>query len=402
MFRLRLMIAAALVLALGASASQASAQQQIPQEGKEVVITGIGSIIAGDKAKARDDAVDNALRNAVQQVVGTHVESETLTDNFMLVEDRILTQTTGYISRYEVINEMEESDQITVTVRAVVKESDLVSDLEAIGLLLAQKDYPRLLVLVDEQVFVDEGGEERAPTTIDNQTTATALMELLSPNGFRFVDPAIVRASTESNVLMSALEGNAALAVQIGRDHQAEVVVLGKTVAKRGTAAQRMLGSMVSMQASVNLQAYRADTGEHIAAAQETQAQLGGGAIDASQRAIRRAMDRLGPRLEEMILEVWRREVTSGQVVELVIINELGFADVRSFVQLLPYYVRGAQDVTRKSYAARLATLELRFRGGGMALADELSSKVWEEFEIEIMDVTANRIRVRVTPKEDR
>lgn len=400
MSRLRPIAGAALIVALGVWAGHAFAQQQTPQEAKEVVVTGIGSIVAGDKAKAKEDAVNNALRNAVQQVVGVQVGSETLTENFMLIQDRIMTQSSGYISSYDIVNEVEEADMITVTVRATVKESDLVGDLVAIGVLMARKGYPRLLVLIDEQVFVDEGGEERAPTTIDNQTTATALMELLSPKGFRFVDASIVRANIEANVLSSALEGNAAQAVQIGRAYQAEVVILGKTVAKRGTAAQQMLGTMVSMQASVNLQAYRADTGEHIAATQETQAQVGGSPIDASQRAIRRAMNRLVPRFEEMILEKWSQEVQSGQVVELVIVNEFGFADVRNFMQLLPYYVRGCENVTLKNYAESLATLELNFRGGGMALAGELSAKTWEEYEVAVSGVTANQVRIRVTPKE--
>lgn len=400
MSRLRPIAGAALIVALGVWAGHAFAQQQTPQEAKEVVVTGIGSIVAGDRAKAKEDAVNNALRNAVQQVVGVQVGSETLTENFMLIQDRIMTQSSGYISSYDVLNEAEEADMITVTVRATVKESDLVDDLVAIGVLMARKGYPRLLVLIDEQIFVDEGGEERAPTTIDNQTTATALMELLSPKGFRFVDASIVRANIEASVLSSALGGDTAQAVQIGRAYQAEVVILGKTVAKRGTAAQQMLGTMVSMQASINLQAYRADTGEHIAATQETQAQVGGSPIDASQRAIRRAMNRLGPRFEEMILEKWSQEVQSGQVVELVIVNEFGFADVRNFMQLLPYYVRGCENVTLKNYAESLATLELNFRGGGMALAGELSAKTWEEYEVVVSGVTANQVRIRVTPKE--
>ena len=336
MSRLRPFAGAALIVALGVWAGQVCAQQQTPQAAKDVVVTGIGSIVAGDKAKAMEDAINNALRNAVQQVVGTQVSSQTLTENFMLVNDRIFTQSTGYISSYDILNELEEADMITVTVRATVAESDIVDDLAAIGLIMARMDFPRLLVLINEQVFLDEGGEERAPTTIDNQSTATALMELLAPKGFRFVDPVIVAANTEANVLASALEGDAAQAIQIGRAHQAEVVILGTTIARRGTAAQQMLGSMVSMQASISLQAYSADTGELLATSQETQAQVGGGAVDAAQRAIIRTMSRLGPRLEEMILDKWSQQLQSGQVVELVITNEFGFADVRNFMQLLP------------------------------------------------------------------
>ena len=381
MSRLRPFAGAALIVALGVWTGQVYAQQQTPQAAKDVVVTGVGSIVAGDKAKAKEDAINNALRNAVQQVVGTQVSSQTLTENFMLVNDRIFTQSSGYISSYDILNELEEADMITVTVRATVAESDIVDDLTAIGLIMARMDFPRLLILIDEQVFLDEGGEERAPTTIDNQSTATAFMEMLAPKGFRFVDPAIVAANTQANVLASALEGDAAQAIQIGR-------------------AQQMLGSLVSMQASITLQAYSADTGELIATSQETQAQVGGGAVDAAQRAIIRTMNRLVPRLEEMILEKWSQQLQSGQVVELVITNEFGFTDVRNFMQLLPYYVRGCENVVLKNYAESLATIELNFKGGGMTLAGELSAKTWEEYDVVVSGVTANQVRVRVTPKD--
>jgi hypothetical protein len=334
--------------------------------------------------------------------MGTHVSSESMVENFMLIQDNIYTQTRGYISAWEIVSESEDPDMITVTIRATVKESQLVSDLEAIGILMRRMNYPRLLVLIDEQIFVDEGGEQRVPTTVDNATTTTAFMEMLQPKGFRFVDPMTVAIQTEANVLTSALEGNVAQAVTIGRAYQAEVIVLGTTIAKRGTAAQRLLGQMVSMQVAISLRVLRSDTGEIIATSQESAPHIGNSPIDAAHGAIKKAMDKLGPRVEELILERWSSEVSSGTVVELQIVNDIGFMNVQRFRQLLPYYVRGAEEVTQKSFAEGLAVLEVRFKGSAMDLATELASKTWEEFTIEVTGLTANQVKVRITPKENR
>lgn len=391
-----------LVLALGFILPASLLAQDVPQEGRVVTIQGRGAIIAGDKVKARDDAINDAWRNAVERVMGTHVQSSTITENFMLIQDNIYTKTSGYISDYEVTNETEDPDMITVTMRATVKESELVSDLEAIGVLMSRMNYPRLLVLIDEQIFIDEGGEERVPTTVDNATTTTAFMEMLQLKGFRFVDPMAVAMNTEANVLTSALEGNVAQAVMIGRAHQAEVVVLGKTVAKRGTAAQQYLGDMVSMQVSIAVRVLRSDTGEIMATSQETGSFVGGSPIDAAAGAIKRAMNKLGPRLEEMILERWSQELSGSRVIELHIVNQIGFVQLQQFRQLLPYYVRGVEEVTQKSYLEGLAILEVRSGNDAMNLATELSLKQWEEFTIEVTGVTANQVKVRVTPKEFR
>ena len=57
----------------------------------QITATGIASIFAGDQALARDQAIDDALRNAVEQGLGTFVQSSTLVENYQLVSDNILT-----------------------------------------------------------------------------------------------------------------------------------------------------------------------------------------------------------------------------------------------------------------------------------------------------------------------
>jgi hypothetical protein len=399
MNRLRVLLLLSSAAFLATAVTVAAQEPTRPGPGETVVTAeGMGAIIAGDKAKAEEDAVNAALRNALEQVMGTHVESSTLVENFVVVEDRILTRTRGYISGYRMLSRDEEPDLITVRVEATVKEADLVSDLEAIGLLIARKNYPRLLVLVDEQVYLDEGGKEREPTTIDGATTTSTVIGTLRPRGFRFVEPSIVAQGTAANVLSSALAGNAAEAVQIGRAYQADVILLGRTVSRRGNLPYGGQ-NLVSMQSVVNMQAIRADTGEIFAQSSETAPQVGNSPLDASHLGIRKAVERLLTRLEEEILETWNQEVSSGQVVELVIVNDLGFTGVRRFQTLLPSYVRGLEEVSMRNFAEGMTTLEVRFRGDGMALAEELSAKEWAEFTISVTGVTANRVQVRVTPK---
>ncbi len=397
--RIRLLASAVAALMILAVPPPAGAQGP---EGTEVEAEGIGAVVAGDRAAAREDAVRDALRNAVEKVVGTHVSSETLVENFQLVQDRILTRTRGYISRYEVVGETDEGDLLRVRVRALVKETDLVGDLEAVGLLLARKDYPRLLVLVDEIIFVDEGNEERQPASVDAAVSSAGFMERLQARGFRFVDPAVVAENVEANLITSAVEGDLARAAGLGRSYGADVVVVGRTVARRNTGAAELLGSMVSMHASISLQLLRADTGELLTTSTESAAGIGAGPTDAATRAIEQGLDRLVPRLEERLLERWSQDVTSGQVVELVVSGLATFAEVQTFNQQLSYQVRGVDEVVLRNFVEGMATVEIRMRGSARDLASELSRKEWTTHEVEVIGVTANQVRVRVRPKGGR
>ena len=59
---------------------------------KEVIAEGVGD--------SHDNAIKDAFRNAVRQVVGVYVDSETLVKNDKLVDDKILTLSNGFINDY--------------------------------------------------------------------------------------------------------------------------------------------------------------------------------------------------------------------------------------------------------------------------------------------------------------
>src|SRR5690606_9756844 len=58
----------------------------------KVKAVGVAAIYRGDRAAARDKAVQDAQRKAVEQAVGTLVSSETVTENFQLLSDKIYSR----------------------------------------------------------------------------------------------------------------------------------------------------------------------------------------------------------------------------------------------------------------------------------------------------------------------
>ncbi|MFQ3575227.1 MAG: DUF4476 domain-containing protein [Cytophagales bacterium] len=76
----------------------------------------------------REDALQDALRNAVGQAAGVVLSSSTTVENYMVIQDAIATNTKGYINRYDVLNEKKIQDGYEINVRAVVSTTPIKAD----------------------------------------------------------------------------------------------------------------------------------------------------------------------------------------------------------------------------------------------------------------------------------
>src|SRR5205085_11681208 len=71
---------------------------------------GYGSILNDDKAQARDEAMIDARRRALEQVAGVQVEAETITKNQALFDQLVRTSTKGIIQYDRVLEEAPTND----------------------------------------------------------------------------------------------------------------------------------------------------------------------------------------------------------------------------------------------------------------------------------------------------
>jgi len=109
------------------------------QEVISVEVRGLGDIVNGKKEVAFDKAVEDALRRALEQAVGTFISQDSLSRNVQLIKDTIFKKSEGFIKTYEIINEEIDSanEIVWVTVSAQVMaaevEQTLKDLLESIG-----------------------------------------------------------------------------------------------------------------------------------------------------------------------------------------------------------------------------------------------------------------------------
>src|SRR6185503_1177615 len=112
---------------------------------------GQAAIYGTDVAQARDKAIEDAMRKAVEQAMGAMVSSETVTKNFELISDKILSKSRGYVRTYKIVSENKDAGVYTVNIEAQVSAGNLQNDLQGILAVLKAKNMPRVLIMVAEQ-----------------------------------------------------------------------------------------------------------------------------------------------------------------------------------------------------------------------------------------------------------
>ena len=347
--------------------------------------------ITGNVTIAREKAIDDALRRAVEQAVGTMVSSDTMTNNFQVVHDKILAQTSGYVKNYQIIKEERVGQEFRVTIMADVGRENLQRTLEALGLLHELKEKPKVMVIIEEQV----GGLFGTTEWRNVGQAESTIMERLLAAGFNVVDPGTVRANIPRDKALRLLEGDPKAAVAAGLQYGAQVVITGRAFSKN--AGGKLLGTnMQSIQATLQARVVRADDGRVISSRSEqgTKAhidEMQGGAL-----AIKEASEKLSDTLMNDILNSWKKEVYGrSQEITLVISGLVSYRHLSAVKKFLESDLQGVKAVHQRSFTQGTAELLLDYGGKTSFVADELANKRFVGFRLEPTNVTPNRLDVR-------
>ncbi|MFZ3013039.1 MAG: flagellar assembly protein T N-terminal domain-containing protein [Nitrospira sp.] len=355
-------------------------------EPKAVVAQGVATVLSDKVDAARDVALQDALRQAVGQAVGTVVESNTLVQNFQLVETNIYTKTKGYVQRYTVLSERQEGALYKVSVQAVVDMGTLENDLGALGLLYQRVNKPRVMVIVSETNV--------GMRSLDSAGEAEVIRQLIQ-KGFTVVDQGQGRKIREGDQIKKIMAGDMKAVQLLGRQHGAEVVIVGEAVsavAMRGG----VLANFVSVRARIDARAIRTDTGEVLAADGSEAPGLDLSEQVAGKKALAAAGEKWVEVALPVILDRWSKEANGGNSIQMAITG-LSFAQLSKFKDVLSINLRGVKAIHQRSFSANMATLELDVKGSAQQMADELTRKSFAPFKVEVTGFSPNRLDLSVT-----
>lgn len=91
------------------------------QKNEEVSLTVLGD------GQTKEEALQNALRNAIEQAYGTFISSNTQILNDRLIKDEIVSVSNGNIKKYDIISETQINGRFNTTLKAIVSVSKLTT-----------------------------------------------------------------------------------------------------------------------------------------------------------------------------------------------------------------------------------------------------------------------------------
>jgi hypothetical protein len=265
---------------------------------------------------ARRAAEAQALRSAVEKAVGIYISAHSLTQNYTLVRDQILTRSDGYATLKEVLQENVGADEVSVTIRALVTLKPLAQELKALKLTRAFR------------LFVQTKNDKDTATGRDGTAD---LQNRLADAGFVVVDDI-----KDADLIIRVRP-------QFTTSHETPL----------DTAAGPM--TMYAIEGQVTVQAVRVGTGEIVAAYTGQDVANHINRTTARTEALKTTLAAIGPRLVDSLMVL---PAALSQPVTLVVANLHGASQVGHLEDALEH-LNGVEKVTRRSYANGVAQWEL-------------------------------------------
>jgi hypothetical protein len=338
--------------------------------------------IGADQVEAKRAATLDALRRAVEKVVGIYIESDfSATQREVVrgnessfsarVQDEVVQKAKGFIERYDVLAEKQEGDRYQVTVRAHVFASKLKAELESLANLIAAAGNPKLMMVVQE-VIVRNG-----KTSVSHSALiASALQSRLLAMGFEFRGKAEA-ASTADNSLEAFDRWRADVGglAKMARDAGADILIEGRVEIKDlGKITRDMAGGldslvgMTKIEIHGNLRGVNAATGEVIAGQPILHKEMGTDFDRAVHRALRgstgkrRKWNVIDTTFDELLADARRsfqKTAERGQGYEVRLGNVTSFRrQVGPFLRSLEG-IAGVTSVRQKSFRGGLLVVDL-------------------------------------------
>ncbi len=340
---------------------------------------------------SQTEAERDAMRNAVEESVGSLIDSQTLTKNYELVSDTIYASCEGYVEDMQVLATYPTADggyKVTAAVNVNTSpDSKLMSELMRHKIIDVNMRDAKIAVVIPEthlrRRLLDPAGE-------------TAVVKKFVEAGFQnVIDISEKRWNYNRPEFMSADELQ-----NLAHSLQADILVVGEAFSEYVGDVNRFLPSrskygpgpqtgVISCRARLEAKMYIARTGQIIAA----EGTYGSGADIAEAIAAKKALAQAGDKMGDYLVgQLMNTFSGSRQAFELTVIAN-SINDVNRVKRALTS-VPGVNGANLNSYANNRATISVKYAGSPTTLYDLLQRET--DVDLEMRESTFNTLTVAV------
>ena len=328
---------------------------------------------------ARQLAIDDALLQAVKQGIGVFITSETLVQNFELVNDQILKKSSGF-ARIDKINKEgpTPSGSYAVDATVIVSSQRILTKIRD---LIQGINDPRFGVFIAETL-------DNNPLTASS--AGTAVSKALIEFGFRVIDQHTLETQIKREELIASQDNPAALA-SLGRRLNLEFIVTGTARAKRVSNTGVTAGTgVISTQGILELRMIETSTGQVVWTDEVVAADYAFD-LDVSVSNTMRRIAGIFTELKSGFMDQLRTVVNGSSTIKYIlkISNLKSFSALNTLIQKLKTQ-NGVKGVIARDYDPNGTVVEVEYAGpiDGIAV-------LIEHLGLTITGITGREIRAK-------
>ena len=123
---------------------------------------GLAKVIAEGMGATPDEALKDAYRNAVRQVVGAVVDADTMVKNDEVIDDKVLTYSDGFIKKYEEVpgSKKQQGGLHRIKITAQVERRSVVAKLKAANITVKEIEGKSIFAEAVTQLDAEKNVEE--------------------------------------------------------------------------------------------------------------------------------------------------------------------------------------------------------------------------------------------------
>ncbi len=337
-----------------------------PVAAKTVTAKGFSFYEPGREMIAREKALDEAKRAAIEAAMGTAVESRTVVENFEVVKDQIFSRSAGYLKDLQIIDETKtDLGTYEVTIQADVQIPALIDDLDRFRDMIRWQKNPRISIGLEPAMPADV-----MPAALKS---VNLLTEKLKKNGFK-----VFRRKQAPDVQMGFL---VALSLEMST-HQTKYQGIELTLNEVGLTSN----------------IYRPGDGEILAAASAVKSIPGENRLQILDKGARACVDAVWGKLREKLLLLWEKELYSEREVFLVIHAVDSNARAHEIAGILQSDVSGILGADVVRFEGNTAELSVRYRGWPEQLLNEMQLSYFKNryFDSQLESMAGNKLVIRI------
>lgn len=361
------------------------------------VTTGKRKIFNDNLQQAKQNAVSDALRIAVQNAFAKIVSSQVLASNLDFFYDQVLTHTSDYIITYRVLGGIENNGYYLVGVESKVDIHKLEKTLIDARILNANKDKPVILFFIVEKTPSDllpKYWWGKNPIPYEPLAEAIIIDKIIQD---RFIVTGNDKVRTDPSFYDITFKSiyDVTAAKNLGKRMNADMIVFGKAVSEE--AINRM-GEERTFNGLVNLDGYNVQTGEKVLTSQVKAVAKSEIDSEGNIQALIKAANLSAQDLSEQLDAYWTRYLRKEHSFDVTIKGE-NF--LPRFIALKQQFnqMPEIENMQPKELGADYAVLQIFYKGQSSQFANALMLKTFDTFGLEFSDISDTFVTIKFIEK---